>query len=196
MSGMLGGGKAGGGLCSNHCSTKFEILGGFSLQQHDLESKACGISPMQILSVIGGVVKVEETDLKSRVGFLYPIETHNISLFINASREQDSGQYMCTVNVVDDIIRMHKNVGLINLTVLGKAPPVPLAPLELPMVSPSTNICAHSATSHPHLPAAWQRRRGGQRDLELLLQEGEALALVPVAAPAAHPAGLLSPCPG
>lgn len=141
-------------------------------------------------------MKVEETDLKPRVGFLHPIFTHNISVFINATREQDSGQYMCTVNVVDDSIKLHKNIGLINLTVLGKAPPVTPAPLGLPMVPLSTDICAHSAAGRPHLPTARQRHRGGQRDPELLLQEGETLAHVPVAAPAAHPAGLLSPCPG
>lgn len=85
--------------------------------------------PVQILSYLGGVVKVEETDLKPRMGFLYSIHSRNISVFINATREQDSGQYMCSVNVVDDTIRLDKNIGVINLTVLGKALPVTLAPL-------------------------------------------------------------------
>lgn len=137
---------------------------------------------MQVLSYLGGVPKVEETDLKPRVGFLYSIVSHNISILINNTREQDSGQYMCTVNVVDDTIKLEKNVGIINLTVLGKAAPVTPAPLDLPTVPLGTNISAHSAAGHPHLPTAWQRRRGGQRDPELLLQEGEALAHVPVAA--------------
>uniref|UniRef100_A0A8U7NER1 Uncharacterized protein n=1 Tax=Corvus moneduloides TaxID=1196302 RepID=A0A8U7NER1_CORMO len=48
--------------------------------------------------------------LKPRVGFLYSIVTHNISILINDTQEQDSGQYMCTVNVVDDTIRLEKNV--------------------------------------------------------------------------------------
>lgn len=152
--------------------------------------------PVQILSYLGGVVKVEETDLKPRMGFLYPIVKHNISVLINATREQDSGQYMCTVNVVDDNISLDKNFGIINLTVLGKALPVTPAPLDLRTVPLGTNISAHSAAGRPHLPTARQRRRGSQRDLELLLQEGEALAHVPVAARGPHPAGLLSPCPG
>uniref|UniRef100_A0A8U7NDU3 Uncharacterized protein n=1 Tax=Corvus moneduloides TaxID=1196302 RepID=A0A8U7NDU3_CORMO len=63
-----------------------------------------------VLSYLGGVPKVEETDLKPRVGFLYSIVTHNISILINDTQEQDSGQYMCTVNVVDDTIRLEKNV--------------------------------------------------------------------------------------
>ncbi|GAB0199874.1 endothelial cell-selective adhesion molecule [Grus japonensis] len=77
--------------------------------------------PFQILTYLDGVVKVEETELKPRVGFLYPVLTHNISLFINATRERDSGQYMCTVNVVDDATGTGKNVGVINLTVLDPA---------------------------------------------------------------------------
>lgn len=83
------------------------------------------------MTYLDGVVKVEETELKPRVGFLYPVLTHNISVFINATRERDSGQYMCTVNVVDDATTTGKNVGVINLTVLGKAthpPPLPLPP--------------------------------------------------------------------
>ncbi|KAM6370448.1 endothelial cell-selective adhesion molecule-like isoform 2-T2 [Pluvialis apricaria] len=77
--------------------------------------------PFQILTYLDGVVKVEETELKPRVGFLYPVLTHNISVFINATRERDSGQYMCTVNVVDDATSTGKNVGVINLTVLDPA---------------------------------------------------------------------------
>ncbi|KAF1403211.1 Endothelial cell-selective adhesion molecule, partial [Spheniscus humboldti] len=79
--------------------------------------------PVQILTYLDGMVKVEETELKPRVGFLYPVLSHNISVFINATRERDSGQYMCTVNVVDDATSTGKNIGVINLTVLGKAPP-------------------------------------------------------------------------
>ncbi|NWR20001.1 ESAM protein, partial [Emberiza fucata] len=113
--------------------------------------------PVQILSVIGGVVKVEETDLKSRVGFLYPIETHNISLFINASREQDSGQYMCTVNVVDDIIRMHKNVGLINLTVLVP-PATPTCRLHgNAVVGANVTLSCSSKKGKPSPMYQWQR---------------------------------------
>lgn len=79
---------------------------------------------MQILAYLGGVVKQAETDLRPRMGFLYPMPNHNISIFINSTREQDSGQYMCSVNVVDDSFTSDKNVGIINLTVLGKALPV------------------------------------------------------------------------
>uniref|UniRef100_A0A8D2MEL2 Ig-like domain-containing protein n=1 Tax=Zonotrichia albicollis TaxID=44394 RepID=A0A8D2MEL2_ZONAL len=127
---------------------------GFSLQQHNLEAKACGISPMQILSVMSGVVKVEETDLKSRVGFLHPIETRNISLLINATREQDSGQYMCTVNVVDDTIR---NVGLINLTVLVP-PATPTCQLHgNAVVGANVTLSCSSRKGKPSPMYQWQR---------------------------------------
>ncbi|NXV80013.1 ESAM protein, partial [Atlantisia rogersi] len=104
---------------------------------------------VQILSYLDGVAKVEETELKPRVGFLHPILSHNISVLINATRERDSGQYMCTVNVVDDATSTGKNVGVINLTVLGKAPPSPLGPPPMsvtpltlvPTVPPATPAC-------------------------------------------------------
>ncbi|XP_057897166.1 endothelial cell-selective adhesion molecule-like [Melospiza georgiana] len=114
-------------------------------------------APFQILSVIGGVVKVEETDLKARVGFLHPIETRNISLLINATREQDSGQYMCTVNVVDDIIRMHKNVGLINLTVLVP-PATPTCQLHgNAVVGANVTLSCSSKKGKPSPVYQWQR---------------------------------------
>lgn len=105
---------------------------GFPLLQHNPEVPERAFSPAQILTYLDGVVKVEETELKPRVGFLYPVLTHNISVFINATRERDSGQYMCTVNVVDDVTSTGKNIGVINLTVLGKAPPVAPAPFSVP----------------------------------------------------------------
>lgn len=80
--------------------------------------------PVQILAYLGGVVKESETDLKPRVGFLYPMPNPNISIFINGTREQDSGQYVCSVNLLDDSSEQGKNLGVINLTVLGKALPV------------------------------------------------------------------------
>lgn len=89
--------------------------------------------PVQILSYLGGTVKVEETDLKPRIGFLHSVPGHNISMFINATQEQDSGQYMCSVNIEDDTIQPGKDIGIINLTVLGKALPVTLgAPCGAP----------------------------------------------------------------
>lgn len=122
---MLRAGEDGGGSGSNRCSAEFGIWQG----GHHLEvDQSRRFPPVQILTYLDGMVKVEETDLKPRVGFLYPVLTHNISVFINATREHDSGQYMCTVNVVDDDSGTGKNVGVINLTVLGKAPLVALRP--------------------------------------------------------------------
>ncbi|NXL79729.1 ESAM protein, partial [Leptocoma aspasia] len=113
--------------------------------------------PVQILSYLGGVVKVEETDLKPRMGFLYPIHTHNISVFINATREQDSGQYMCTVNVVDDTIRLDKNVGLINLTVLVP-PAAPTCQLHgNAIVGANVTLSCSSKKGKPSPMYQWQR---------------------------------------
>lgn len=122
------------------------------LLQHHLEvDQSRRFPPVQILTYLDGMVKVEETDLKPRVGFLYPVLTHNISVFINATREHDSGQYMCTVNVVDDDSGTGKNVGVINLTVLGKAP---LVALRTDTPSPPLSRCPSGLTSVPTVPPA------------------------------------------
>ncbi|KAM9175354.1 endothelial cell-selective adhesion molecule isoform 2-T2 [Mergus octosetaceus] len=113
--------------------------------------------PFQILTYLDGVVKVEETELKPRVGFLYPVLTHNISVFINATRERDSGQYMCTVNVVDDATSTGKNVAIINLTVL--VPPAPPA-CQLrgsPAVGANVTLSCASEKGKPSPTYQWQR---------------------------------------
>ncbi|NXN70192.1 ESAM protein, partial [Himantopus himantopus] len=113
--------------------------------------------PRQILTYLDGVVKVEETELKPRVGFLYPVLTHNISLIINATRERDSGQYMCTVNVVDDATGTGKNVGVINLTVLGKAPAGVSSSPGHPAVGANVTLSCASAKGKPSPTYRWQR---------------------------------------
>ncbi|XP_059685709.1 endothelial cell-selective adhesion molecule [Gavia stellata] len=113
--------------------------------------------PFQILTYLDGVVKVEETELKPRVGFLYPVLTHNISVFINATRERDSGQYMCTVNVVDDITSTGKNIGVINLTVLVP-PAVPACQLHgNPTVGANVTLSCTSKKGKPSPAYQWQR---------------------------------------
>ncbi|NXY20843.1 ESAM protein, partial [Atrichornis clamosus] len=113
--------------------------------------------PVQILTYLDGVVKVEETELKPRVGFLYPVLTHNISVFINATQERDSGQYMCTVNVVDDSIRSDKNVGVINLTVLVP-PAAPTCQLHgNPTVGANVTLSCSSKKGKPSPVYQWQR---------------------------------------
>ncbi|NXK99631.1 ESAM protein, partial [Mesembrinibis cayennensis] len=113
--------------------------------------------PVQILTYLDGAVKVEETELKSRVGFLYPVLTHNISVFINATREHDSGQYMCTVNVLDDITSMGKNVGVINLTVLVP-PATPTCQLRgNPAVGANVTLSCTSEKGKPSPVYQWER---------------------------------------
>ncbi|XP_010579775.1 PREDICTED: endothelial cell-selective adhesion molecule [Haliaeetus leucocephalus] len=113
--------------------------------------------PFQILTYLDGMVKVEETDLKPRVGFLYPVLTHNISVFINATREHDSGQYMCTVNVVDDDSGTGKNIGVINLTVL--VPPAsPACQLHgNPTVGANVTLSCTSEKGKPSPAYQWER---------------------------------------
>ncbi|NXM83628.1 ESAM protein, partial [Oenanthe oenanthe] len=113
--------------------------------------------PVQILSYLGGKVKVEETELKPRIGFLYDIFSHNISVFINATREQDSGQYMCSVNVEDDTIRLDKNIGVINLTVLVP-PAVPTCRLQgSAVVGANVTLICSSKKGKPSPMYQWQR---------------------------------------
>ncbi|NXS45532.1 ESAM protein, partial [Balaeniceps rex] len=113
--------------------------------------------PVQILTYMDGVAKVEETELKPRVGFLYPILTHNISVLINATRESDSGQYMCTVNVPDDAASTGKNVGIINLTVLVP-PAAPACRLHGdPAVGANVTLSCASEKGKPSPMYQWQR---------------------------------------
>ncbi|NXM73084.1 ESAM protein, partial [Serilophus lunatus] len=113
--------------------------------------------PVQILTYMDGKANVQETELKPRVGFLYPILTHNISVFINATQERDSGQYMCTVNVMNDITRTGKNVGIINLTVLVP-PAVPTCQLHgNPTVGSNVSLSCSSKKGKPSPTYQWQR---------------------------------------
>ncbi|NXQ87038.1 ESAM protein, partial [Nyctibius grandis] len=113
--------------------------------------------PVQILTYLDGVVKVEETELKPRLGFLYPVLTHNISVFINSTRESDSGQYMCTVNVVDDVTSTGKNVGVINLTVLVP-PATPTCQLHGdPAVGANVTLSCTSEKGKPSPIYQWHR---------------------------------------
>ncbi|XP_051668558.1 endothelial cell-selective adhesion molecule isoform X2 [Manacus candei] len=113
--------------------------------------------PFQILMYLDGTEKVGETDLKSRVGFLYPVLSHNISLVINATRERDSGQYMCTVNVVDDGAPEGRDVGVINLTVLVP-PAVPACQLHgTPTVGANVTLSCSSKKGKPSPTYQWER---------------------------------------
>ncbi|NXC49925.1 ESAM protein, partial [Penelope pileata] len=112
---------------------------------------------LQILTYLDGVVKVEETELKPRVGFLHPVLTHNISLFINATRERDSGQYMCTVNVVDDVTSTGKNVAVINLTVLVPPAPPSCSLRGSPTVGANVTLSCASEKGKPFPAYQWQR---------------------------------------
>ncbi|NWX18520.1 ESAM protein, partial [Aegotheles bennettii] len=113
--------------------------------------------PMQILTYLDGVVKVEETELKPRLSFLYPVHTHNISVVINTTWERDSGQYICTVNVVDDVTRTGKNVGVINLTVLVP-PAAPACRLQgHPTVGANVTLSCSSKKGKPPPTYQWHR---------------------------------------
>ncbi|NWR09774.1 ESAM protein, partial [Paradoxornis webbianus] len=113
--------------------------------------------PVQILAYLGGVEKVAETDLQPRMGFLYSMPNQNISIFINATQEQDSGQYMCSVNVVDDAISSDRNVGIINLTVLVP-PAAPTCQLHgNAIVGANVTLSCSSKKGKPSPMYQWQR---------------------------------------
>uniref|UniRef100_A0A8C3UQW7 Endothelial cell adhesion molecule n=1 Tax=Catharus ustulatus TaxID=91951 RepID=A0A8C3UQW7_CATUS len=129
---------------------------GFSLATPSRSESMC-FFPVQILSYLGGKVKVEETDLKPRIGFLHSVPGHNISMFINATQEQDSGQYMCSVNMEDDTIRQGKDIGIINLTVLVP-PAVPTCQLHgNAVVGANVTLMCSSKKGKPSPMYQWQR---------------------------------------
>ncbi|XP_021232048.1 endothelial cell-selective adhesion molecule, partial [Numida meleagris] len=120
--------------------------------------KKAAAEHFQILTYLDGEVKVEETELKPRVGFLHPVLTHNISLFINATREQDSGQYICSVNVVDDIISPIRNMAIINLTVLVPPAPPACRLKGSPTVGANVTLSCASQKGKPSPTYRWQRQ--------------------------------------
>lgn len=120
--------------------------------------KKAAAKQFQILTYLDGEVKVEETELKPRVGFLHPVLTHNISLFINATREHDSGQYICSVNVVDDIISPIRSIAIINLTVLVPPAPPACRLKGSPTVGANVTLSCASQKGKPSPLYKWQRQ--------------------------------------
>uniref|UniRef100_A0A670JQ49 Endothelial cell adhesion molecule n=1 Tax=Podarcis muralis TaxID=64176 RepID=A0A670JQ49_PODMU len=76
-------------------------------------------SAFQIMVYMTGGTKVVDSDFNRRLSFLYPMPFSNVSIAINNTKEADSGQYMCTVNLLNS--GSEQNIGLINLTVLVPA---------------------------------------------------------------------------
>ncbi|XP_075765852.1 endothelial cell-selective adhesion molecule-like isoform X2 [Pelodiscus sinensis] len=116
-----------------------------------------GANRLQILTYMDGTVKVQETYLKNRTGFVYSMPDFNISIAINNTQEMDSGEYMCTVNIVDDDTISGKNIGLLNLTVLVPPSP-PMCQLHgKPYLGGNVTMSCKSAFSKPSPKYSWQR---------------------------------------
>uniref|UniRef100_A0A8C0H8F2 Endothelial cell adhesion molecule n=1 Tax=Chelonoidis abingdonii TaxID=106734 RepID=A0A8C0H8F2_CHEAB len=111
----------------------------------------------QILTYMDGTVKVQETYLKNRTGFVYPMPFFNISIAINNTQEMDSGEYMCTVNILDEDTINGKNIGLINLTVLVPPSP-PMCQIHgKPYLGGNVTMSCKSSFSKPSPKYTWQR---------------------------------------
>uniref|UniRef100_A0A674IH95 Endothelial cell adhesion molecule n=1 Tax=Terrapene triunguis TaxID=2587831 RepID=A0A674IH95_9SAUR len=112
---------------------------------------------LQILTYMDGTVKVQETYLKNRTGFVYPMPFFNISIAINNTQEMDSGEYMCTVNIVDEDTINGKNIGLINLTVLVPPSPPTCQIHGKPYLGGNVTMSCKSSFSKPSPKYSWQR---------------------------------------
>ncbi|XP_067419364.1 endothelial cell-selective adhesion molecule [Emydura macquarii macquarii] len=113
-----------------------------------------GASRLQILTYMDGIVKVQETN---RTGFVYPMPYFNISISINNTQETDSGEYMCTVNIVDEDTISGKNIGLINLTVLVPPSPPTCQIHGTPYIGGNVTMSCKSSFSKPTPKYSWQR---------------------------------------
>ncbi|XP_015284883.1 PREDICTED: endothelial cell-selective adhesion molecule-like [Gekko japonicus] len=112
---------------------------------------------LQVLTYIEGKSKVEEMYLKHRVGFLYPMPSSNVSIVINNTQEEDSGQYMCTVNLADENSVDGRNIGLINLTVLVP-PSSPICKIQgSPHVGGNVTMSCKSSSGKPSPMYRWRR---------------------------------------
>ncbi|XP_062995174.1 endothelial cell-selective adhesion molecule [Elgaria multicarinata webbii] len=114
---------------------------------------------IQIMAYVSGTVEVADLDLKKRLGFLHSMPSNNVSLAINNTKETDSGQYMCTVNVANEITKPGKNVGLVNLTV-HVPPSPPKCRIEgSPRVGGNITMTCRSILGKPTPMYWWQRTR-------------------------------------
>ncbi|XP_058050170.1 endothelial cell-selective adhesion molecule isoform X1 [Ahaetulla prasina] len=111
----------------------------------------------QILAFMYETTKVEDPDLKQRLGFLFRMPFHNVSLVINNTKEMDSGQYMCTVNVPDDSTVNGRNIGLVNLTVLVPPSPPKCQIQGSAEVGGNITMSCKSAFGKPVPVYRWQR---------------------------------------
>uniref|UniRef100_A0A670Z073 Ig-like domain-containing protein n=1 Tax=Pseudonaja textilis TaxID=8673 RepID=A0A670Z073_PSETE len=92
-----------------------------------------------------------------RLGFLFRMPFHNVSLVINNTKEMDSGQYMCTVNVPDDSTVKGRNIGLVNLTVLVPPSPPKCQFRGSAQVGGNITMSCKSAFGKPVPVYRWQR---------------------------------------
>ncbi|XP_063167183.1 endothelial cell-selective adhesion molecule [Candoia aspera] len=111
----------------------------------------------QILAFMYQTTKVEDPDLKQRLGFLFPMPFHNVSIVINNTKEIDSGQYMCTVNIPDDSSVNGRNIGLVNLTVLVPPSPPKCQIRGSALVGGNVTMSCKSAFGKPVPDYHWQR---------------------------------------
>uniref|UniRef100_A0A8C8RR14 Endothelial cell adhesion molecule n=1 Tax=Pelusios castaneus TaxID=367368 RepID=A0A8C8RR14_9SAUR len=116
-----------------------------------------GANRLQILTYMNGNVKVSETYLKNRTGFVYPMPNSNISISISNTQEMDSGEYMCTVNIEDEAIIDGKNIGVINVTVLVPPSPPTCQIHGNPYIGGNVTMSCKSSFSKPSPEYSWQR---------------------------------------
>ncbi|XP_075460414.1 endothelial cell-selective adhesion molecule isoform X2 [Ascaphus truei] len=112
---------------------------------------------VQILKYLGGLTEVEEPQFKGRIDFVYPMPSKNISIIINNTREIDSGQYKCHVNVPDDSSSGGGNIGEINVTVLV-LPSIPTCKIVgKPYIGSNVTLGCKSSSGKPAPIYSWIR---------------------------------------
>ncbi|XP_053222785.1 endothelial cell-selective adhesion molecule [Podarcis raffonei] len=109
----------------------------------------------QIMVYMTGGTKVVDSDFSRRLSFLYPMPFSNVSIAINNTKETDSGQYMCTVNLLNS--GSEQNIGLINLTVLVP-PSQPKCQIHgSPRVGGNITLTCNSTFGKPIPKYNWRR---------------------------------------
>uniref|UniRef100_A0A8C6ZRU7 Ig-like domain-containing protein n=1 Tax=Nothoprocta perdicaria TaxID=30464 RepID=A0A8C6ZRU7_NOTPE len=97
-----------------------------------------------------------QTPLQGRASFVHAVAaSRNLSVLINGTREADSGQYVCTVNVPGEAAG--RNVAVVNLTVLVPPGTPACRLLGSPGVGRDVTLSCAARHGKP-LPAyRWQR---------------------------------------
>ncbi|XP_005991196.1 endothelial cell adhesion molecule a [Latimeria chalumnae] len=113
-------------------------------------------SPALVIAFSGNVIMKGVPEFRDRVDFIYKMPNANISIYINETKESDSGQYMYSVLIPEGAPDGNQVIGVLNLTVLVP-PSIPVCKMEgSAFVGSNVTLRCSSATGKPKPEYRWR----------------------------------------